>query len=289
MEPVKDVELVEDRIRPLISVICTVRNGGSTIRAVLDSVQSQTLRDWEMIIVDDGSSDDTSRILSQYAEKDPRIQFILTGGIGRGRALNLALANSRSDYVSNIDADDPCHPMRLEVQYEILRRSEQYAVIGTDTVMLFGDERPKWAEITPSMIENASVRDVTRTLARRCPVNHSSVLMKRSALIDVNGYDEGRKSQFDYDLWVRLAGAGHRIGRIALPLAGKRIHNRQQFERRRRVRFLAGSASVQYRAIRLLKGGPVDYLYLFARLLWGVLPNRFRMAMRQKLRSAGRR
>ena len=95
---------------PLVSVICTVKNGSKTIASVLESVQEQSLHEWEMIVVDDGSTDDTSKIVREYADADSRIRLISTDGVGRGRALNLALAHARAEHVANIDADDPCHP-----------------------------------------------------------------------------------------------------------------------------------------------------------------------------------
>jgi len=270
---------------PLVSVICTVKNGSKTIATVLESVQRQTLHEWEMIVVDDGSTDDTSKIVREYADADSRIRLISTDGVGRGRALNLALAHARAEHVANIDADDPCHPMRLEIQYRVLKDNdnESYAVVGTNTVLFFDNELPQWMDIPRAALRDVPVVDVTQLLARLCPVNHSSVLMKRSALEHVGGYDEERRSQYDYDLWVRLAEAGYRIGRIDLPLSGKRIHQGQQFERRRRLKYLLSSAAVQHRAIRVLGGGPIDYIYLVARPLWGLLPNWLRMTVRKMI------
>lgn len=269
--------------KPLVSVICSVKNGGKTIASVLESVQRQTLHEWEMIVVDDGSTDDSLSIVRKYADADRRIRLIPTDGVGRGRALNVALSHARADLVANVDADDPCHPRRLEIQFRILRDDKRYAVLGTRTILLFDDEIPQWGEISPMTLEGVTITDVTRLLARLSPVGHSSVLMRRRALEYVGGYDEERRAQYDYDLWVRLAEAGYRIGRINLRLAGKRIHLGQHFERRGRLRYLADSAVVQYRAIRVVGGRPIDYFYLVARPLWGLVPNGLRMMLRQKL------
>lgn len=269
------------REKPAVSVICSVKNGAQTIGAVIESIRAQTLEDWEMIVVDDGSTDNTQRVVEAYAAIDSRIRLVPTDGVGRGRALNIALANAQSPFVANIDADDPCHPMRLEIQYKLLNENQQFAVLGTATSLIFGYEAPQWPQFGPQLAQRPCVKDVTRLVTRFCPLNHSSVLMRRAALERVGGYDERRSAQYDYDLWVRLVEAGYRLGRVELPLSGKRIHKAQQFERRRRLRFLLGSARVQVRAIRVLRGGPVDYFFVFGRILWGLLPNQLRMVLRK--------
>jgi glycosyltransferase involved in cell wall biosynthesis len=87
---------------PSVSVISTARNAAATIEATIQSTLDQDFRNWEMIIVDDGSTDATASIVNRFAEADPRIRLIATPGVGRGRALNLALAAARSDLVANI-------------------------------------------------------------------------------------------------------------------------------------------------------------------------------------------
>src|SRR5690625_519263 len=101
---------------PDISIICTVKNGEKTIKETLKSVIDQTLKNWEFIIVDDGSEDNTLNILKTIEKTDARFKIVKTSGIGRGKALNLALHYSKGKYVANIDADDLMHPQKLSIQ-----------------------------------------------------------------------------------------------------------------------------------------------------------------------------
>jgi len=235
-----------------------------------------------MIIVDDGSSDETQNGVMQFAATDERIRFIPTDGVGRGRALNLALSLARADLVANIDADDPCHPCRLEIQLRALQSNREFGVLGTETVLIYDSEMPVWQETVKCL--DFAIRDVTNDLMFRNPINHSSVVMRRSVLEEVGGYSSNRRSQFDYDLWVKIAEAGYRLGIIDKPLASKRIHRGQSFENKARLHYLFASAEVQARAIRSLGGGLGAWVGLTARMCWGLLPLVVRNRLRQHIR-----
>lgn len=266
---------------PLVTVICTVKDGARTIADVIESVLGQSMKEWEMVIVDDGSSDGTEHILRKYAEKDQRIQLVETPGIGRGRALNLALAHSRGSFIANIDADDPSHPCRLELQSKALLEHEHFALLASETKLLHGMENPVWPTIKAAPVP---VADVTRRLLVRNPINHSSVMVRRRALERVGGYAEARNSQLDYDLWVRLAAAGYRLGVVGLPLASKRLHEGQSFETRKRLRYLWESARVQAKAIQELNGGVANWMGLGLRFVWGLLPRYVRVSFSRTVR-----
>jgi teichuronic acid biosynthesis glycosyltransferase TuaG len=253
-----------------VSVICTAKNAAATIAATIDSILAQDMPDWEMIIVDDGSTDDTVAVVSRYARADRRIRLVTTGGIGRGRALNRALAEAKADLVANIDADDESHPYRLRRQLEALKRHPEFDLLCTGYVVISGYGSPQW----PDHLRSAPlpVVDVTSRLMFKNPVIHSSVLMKKLLLQKVGGYSETRKTQLDYDLWVRLATAGGALGRIDAPLTAKRKHQAQLFENRRRLSYLMGSVKIQVRAIRALGGGAVPFMTIPVRVVWGLLP-----------------
>jgi glycosyltransferase involved in cell wall biosynthesis len=114
---------------PLVSVICTARNASSTIEMTLQSIERQTFRSWEMIVVDDGSTDHTPALVEPYGRRDPRMRLIRTAGVGRAKALNQALSCARAEYVANLDADDLSHPRRLAIQYETMRKAPEIALL----------------------------------------------------------------------------------------------------------------------------------------------------------------
>lgn len=264
---------------PQVSVITTVRNGTAYLDALVESVRSQSLADWEWIIVDDGSTDRTPEILESLAATDHRIRLVRAGRIGRGRALNLAIEQSSAPLIAIIDADDVAHPERLERQAAVLRSRPTFALLATQTVFFRADQ-PVWPSLPAG--ESAPVRDVTASVAYGNSIVHSSVMMRRDALLAVGGYDASRSGQFDYDLWVRLVAAGYRLGFLEAPLAGKRFHDNQAFEKRNRLRYLLGAARIQARAIRVGRAGPASWLVLLGRFCWGMLPGYLRNWVRSR-------
>lgn len=260
---------------PEVSVICTAKDASRTISETIASVQEQTFENWELIVVDDGSVDDTPDCVMEASESDSRIRLLRTAGVGRSRALNLAVSASRAGTVANVDADDRFHRSHLEILERCRRNNPEYAVYCTKIVTFGLDEEPRWPpageEGSPSKVR---ITDVTPLLVSRNPVCHSSVLISKESLARVGGYDESVTSQIDYDLWIRIAAAGGRIGQVDLPLVAKRIHVGQSFEGRDRLRYLLNSARTQSRAIRLLGGGLPDRLTLAVRLAWGMRPRR---------------
>lgn len=233
-----------------VSVICTAKNAAATIEGTIRSILAQDLASWEMIIVDDGSTDDTMSLVLQFAAVDRRIRLVATGGIGRGRALNRALAEATADLVANIDADDESHPCRLRYQLEAMKQRQEFAIVSTDWVRIGDDADPVWPAI--DALAPATVADVTDALVVNNPVCHSSAMMRRAAILGLGGYSEGQRFAFDYDLWVRSAAAGLRIGRIQLPLAAKRIHAGQHYLHADRLRYILKGAYLQLRAMRAL-------------------------------------
>jgi glycosyltransferase involved in cell wall biosynthesis len=261
-------------LAPQISVICTAKNAATTIEAMINSILGQDFHDWEMIVVDDGSTDATAGIVRRFASADPRIRLITTAGLGRGAALNRAVAETAADLIANIDADDESHPARLRLQLWAMGQYPQFGLLCTRRILIFGDSPTAWPDqfVSPPV----KVVPITSRLRLRNPVDHSSVLMSKHLLLKVGGYCETRRSQFDYDLWVRLAQIGCELGRLELPLIAKRIHSAQSFENKDRLRYLASSMECQLRAIRSF-GGTLPLLLIPVRVLWLLLPARCRV------------
>jgi teichuronic acid biosynthesis glycosyltransferase TuaG len=252
-----------------VSVICTAKNAATTIERTIASILAQDMNDWEMIVVDDGSADDTATIVSCFARRDPRIKLIRTDGIGRMPALNLALAETKASLVANIDADDESHPERLRLQLECLQRHPEFVLIGSEYILIKDDQQPYWP-LRNNDLTTLTVVDVTNQLALCNPLCHSSVMMRRSAVLDLGGYSHPLCD--DYDLWVRLAEAGHLIGKLKYPLAAYRVHAKQFFLRSPRLRYLIEIAKIQARAIRAQGAGKHYWALLALRVLWGFLP-----------------
>ncbi len=206
----------------LISVLTTVKNANEFIRESLESVYNQTYKNYEHIIVDDGSTDDTVVIINDFMNefKDHKIKMILTKGIGRSAALNLGVSNSGSDWIAIIDGDDLWHPQKLLTQVHNIKNEIDVLVTGSSLFqktndILFGDV----SNITLMKISN-------KMLLRSNQLSHSTAIIKKSLCL----YDETRLSQLDYELWLRLISADKGLYKIDVILGYHRIHQNQSFE-----------------------------------------------------------
>ncbi len=122
---------------PLISILMPVYNAGDFLVESIKSIRNQTLKDWELIVVDDGSTDKSSEILKKYAEKDSRIKiFKFKKNKGLAYALNYGLNKARGKYLARMDADDISYPKRLEIQLRYLKRNPKVVAVGTQVKLI---------------------------------------------------------------------------------------------------------------------------------------------------------
>src|SRR5690606_34648420 len=209
----------------IISVITTVKNGQTYILETLESVKNQTFKKFEHIIVDDGSTDSTLSILKIFQKKNPEYKMIILepGQIGRGKALNLAVSKSNGKWIAIIDADDIWHPEKLAIQYRVIGENN-VDVLATATNLFRDISSIKKDEITVEeyTLSFYSINDLLKSNT----LSHSSVLIRK----DICKYNEGLKSQFDYELWLRLAKQKKKLSKVNLNLNNHRIHKNQSFE-----------------------------------------------------------
>lgn len=208
----------------MISVITTVKNGEKFLVEMLDSVRNQTFKSFEHIIVDDGSSDKTLELLKNFKLSHPsfNVKILTPGNVGRGVALNLAVSNACYDWIAVIDADDIWHPKKLEIQSDIVSRLN-VDVLATDSLLFSISAELIFEEFeTGFPVSYYNLKGLLRTNM----LSHSSVLVRKELCI----YDEQRLSQFDYDLWLRLAFDKKVLAKCDLPLNFHRIHGNQSFE-----------------------------------------------------------
>lgn len=192
----------------LVSVIMTVFNGEKYLKRAIDSVLRQSLSDFEFIIVNDGSDDGTRAILEE-ASTDHRITIVNLDRVGRGRALNLAWKRARGDFIANLDVDDIALSSRLEKQVNYLIEHSNVGLLGTAARVINEDLQSEY--VTNNFLQD---KELKAALVKGNPFVHSSVMMPRSTLVDVNGYDSDLKVLLDYDLWARIA-TKHQIANLS--------------------------------------------------------------------------
>ena len=201
----------------LVSVILCAYNAEHYIADSIRSILAQTLENWELIIVDDCSTDSTYRIAQQLSDKDPRIRLLHNEeNAGAYLSANIGLKHAKGEFVARLDADDISEPFRLEKQVDFLNAHPDIVLVGSGGYQL-DDSGKRVRKI------NAISRDwiIKRLMTRLNLFIHSSILARRNAFEDVGGYREKFIYVADYDLCLRLS-EKHRISNIPDHLTGWR-------------------------------------------------------------------
>lgn len=210
---------------PAVSVVMPVRDGARFVGAALTSIRRQTLRDVEIIVVDDGSADETPAVLDRHAGEDGRIRLLRQEGAGVAVALNAGIGAARGELIARMDADDIALPDRLARQLDHLDRHPSLAVLGTDTIRVEADGRRLRVRYphTPD--------EVRAAMLRFCPIPHPTVVMRREAVFRLGPYRPALEPAEDYDLWLRLVETAD-LANLAEPLLLQRVHADQVTSRR---------------------------------------------------------
>ena len=189
---------------PAVSVLMTAHNAAKYLREALDSLLNQTFQDFEIVVVNDGSTDRTGKILAEYAEKDLRITVLTNRQCsGISRAANRGLAACRADVIARMDADDVAYPDRLEKQFAFFKDSGAVAV---GCYVEFMDANGRALTVISSPTDDETIQ--SRLLKGDCTLWHTGSMMSADALRQVNGYNERYGSAVDVDLWLRLGEVG---------------------------------------------------------------------------------
>ena len=214
------------RGRPAYSVVIAAYNAAQTVGEAIDSVLAQTRQDFEVIVVDDGSSDETCSRVAAYAG-DSRVRLHRQANAGPGAARNAGIALARGEYLCMLDSDDLWLPCYLQRMAAALRDSPAAGFAYTDAWALeqasgrirrattMSRQRPPERSLSPSEFLEALVR-------RNFVFN--SVTIRREVLERVGGYDQALAQAEDYELWLRIAAWGYPGVRIEDPLAIYRVH-----------------------------------------------------------------
>jgi glycosyltransferase involved in cell wall biosynthesis len=186
---------------PRVSVIIPVYNGAATIERVLDSVFEQTFDDFEIVVVDDGSTDETAVILERFSS---RIAIVRQPNKGFCAARNAAIAKSTGEYLALLDADDFWAPTKLEKAIAILDKSPQVVLVYTDVL----NQDTAGRDLGTSPVDAATAHSPTmdEMLSRLWPIMPSTVVMRRAAYEQCGRFAEGFSE--DLDFWIRIREQG---------------------------------------------------------------------------------
>ncbi len=188
-------------MKPTVSVVMAAKNYARFIGQAVRSVFAQTTPDWELVIVDDGSTDHTPQAVQQFLG-DPRVRYVRSDKLGQPRAKNLGLRLSRGEFIAYLDADDAWEPTKLAKQLVVLRERPEVGVCYCDRLLM--DESGK-VEPNARGRPSAGFDGKPASIFLSNPVCFSSVVVRRAVFDQVGGFDPEFDLSIDYDLWLRVA------------------------------------------------------------------------------------
>lgn len=189
---------------PTITVAMSVYNSERWLAESISSVLGQTYRDFEFVIVNDGSTDGSLQIIQSFASLDRRVRVIRKTNSGLADSLNHGIAHAKGTWIARIDADDICEPQRLELQLEFARSHPSLVLLGSGLLEIDEDGHARGTYRYPA--KHSGLVSYLKGKRRFFP--HSSAFFRRASFHRVGGYRPRIKRAQDYDLWLRLSEVG---------------------------------------------------------------------------------
>lgn len=200
--------------QPLVSVIMTVYNAQEFLNMAIDSILLQSYTNFELIIIDDGSTDQSPSIIQAY--RDLRIKYYRQKNRGLSAALNAGIKKTRGEYIARMDHDDISYPTRLEKQVQYLERNSDVAMLGTSFDFIDEDSGIIGKAYTLDRNQDLKIEFLTRN-----PFGHGTIMIRRAVIIEIGGYDTTEPIE-DYELWWRIS-KKYKVANLTEFLYGWRI------------------------------------------------------------------
>ena len=204
---------------PTVSVAMTVHNSERYLAQAVESILQQTYRDYEFVIIDDGSTDGSRALLERFAELDGRIRLVSRPNAGISRSRNEALARSRGAFMAIMDSDDVAHPNRLEAQLRHLRDHEDVLCVGSWYNVIDGAGR-LLTQLRPPT-DNTAIQALL--LKGHTAISQPAAMLRREAVERVGGFDESLELSEDLDLYLKLGEIGE-LANLPQTLLSYRLH-----------------------------------------------------------------
>lgn len=253
-----------------------IYNCAETLAESLDSLLAQTFTDWELVMCDDDSGDDTHKIAEAYQKAHPdKIRLIKNKrNIGLNRTLNRCLELADGEYIARQDGDDISFPERFEKEVQALDANPEISIVST--AMTYFDENGTWGQSRPNDFPQSN------DFIFGTPFCHAPAMVRREAYLAVGGYavDDKLLRVEDYDLWTRMYANGFRGMNIPEPLYAMR-DDRNAYSRRK-FKYRLNEFYARINAAKLLKLSPYAYLYAFRPLIIGFMPGWIYLALHKK-------
>ena len=263
---------------PRVTVLTSVYNGLPFFDRAIPSILEQTYKDFEFLIIDDGSTDGTAEKLEQVVGRDSRIRVLKAGRVGFSRALNFGLARAKGEYIARQDFDDISYPLRLERQVAFLDSHPKVGLVGTHYVIEDENRNERYARKWPT-----DHKSLVQAMSKAIPFAHTLVMLRKDALVAAGGIAEV-ETITDLKTWIRIAQLGWELANIPEILGVHHVFRMSQFHQamryRKRQRVLAG---MQAEAIMKLGMAPWRLIFPASRLAYAVMPNVLKRFVRRRL------
>lgn len=200
-----------------ITMLMPAYNAEKYINIAIRSVLEQSFFDFELLIINDGSTDDTEKIIRSFT--DERIRLINQSNQGIAAALNMGLLNANAALIARFDADDICMPGRLLEQWNFLNEHAEYVIVGSDADYIDMNGDYVYTCRLPAHT-NEEIQELT---LHRCPFIHSAVLFRKEAVIQAGGYDTNAYAFQDHLLWSKVIRQGKACN-LSSPLLQVRLN-----------------------------------------------------------------
>lgn len=256
---------MENNNEIVISIVMGIYNCEDTIEKAIESIITQTYKKWELIMCDDGSTDNTYEIALSYSNKYNNITILKNkNNKGLSYSLNKCIEISKGKYIGRQDGDDISLPTRIEKEINFLENNKKYSFVSS-SVILF-DEKSDWG------IKKYPEKVTKMDLVSGTKFWHGPIVMRRDALINVGMYTDNKRvlRVEDYNLWIKLYSKGY-IGYNIQECLYKQLENEKAMGRRK-YKYRINEAYVMLNGYKKLKIKKRYYIYCLRPLLVGLLP-----------------
>lgn len=258
----------------MISIIMGVYNGAQTLAQAIESILQQTFSDWEFIICDDCSTDNTKEILSSYAEKDERFVIISNPqNMGLAASLNHCLQYVKGEYIARMDCDDLSAPDRFEKQQAFLSQNPGFDLVGTymQAFDTSGNLNVVEHKLLPTKYD----------VPKGAPFAHATIMVKTSVLKELNGYKISKHTMRteDVDLWYRFFAAGYKGTSIPEPLYYVRMDDAAY--KRRKLKYMLHASYIVWYGCGMLRLPFYYRIYCLKPILSWLLPRQAKISLRK--------
>jgi glycosyltransferase involved in cell wall biosynthesis len=205
---------------PSLSIIIPAHNTEKYLAQAIESVLNQTYTNWELIIIDDASTDTTSVIAEKYAAENPQIKYIRNDqNLGISKTRNKGIALAQGTYIAMLDSDDVwLDREKLALQIAALEQNPQLGLVGT-WMKKIDEHGNKIGEIQFAQTDS----EIRHSLLYRNHIAQSSVMFRKNAALELGGYDETLTTMEDHDLWLKI-GSKYSLATLPIYALGYRVH-----------------------------------------------------------------